>query len=105
MKSTDQASESSKVGIAPRFQSALELCGRTDQDGMSVAHYGYLAHIHGLPLDELFPTGRQSVRTSFEGLANPCFTGSPPDDKDSATDWRPVGKFSFVSARIPIGCG
>ena len=62
MKSTDQASESSKVGIAPRFQSALELCGRTDQDGMSVAHYGYLAHIHGLPLDELFPTGRQSVR-------------------------------------------
>lgn len=52
MKSTDQASESSKVGIAPRFQSALELCGRTDQDGMSVAHYGYLAHIHGLPLDE-----------------------------------------------------
>src|SRR5512135_494968 len=30
---------------------------------------------------QLFPTGRQSVRTSFGCLASPCFSGSLPGDK------------------------
>jgi hypothetical protein len=43
-----------EFGLAPRLQSAMEIFGRSDQDGFAVTHYGYLTYLHGVPLEEMF---------------------------------------------------
>jgi hypothetical protein len=42
------------VGFGVRGQNAFELVGRSDQEGLTVTHYGYLTHIVGLPDQSLF---------------------------------------------------
>jgi hypothetical protein len=49
------------VGVAPVGANALEFLARSDQDGMTVTHYGYLTHISDLPDESLF--SNPSVRT------------------------------------------
>jgi hypothetical protein len=51
----------SVVGVAPDGANALEFLARSDQDGMTVTHYGYLTHISDLPDESLF--SHPSVRT------------------------------------------
>jgi hypothetical protein len=43
-----------EFGLAPRLHSAIEIVGRSDQDGFAVTHYGYLTYLHGVPLEEMF---------------------------------------------------
>jgi hypothetical protein len=47
-------------GEAPEGQAAFEFLGRSDQNGPTVLHYGYLTHVFGLPDEVLFvdPTAR-----------------------------------------------
>jgi hypothetical protein len=44
----------SVVGDAPDGANALEFIARSDQDGTTVTHYGYLTHISDLPDESLF---------------------------------------------------
>ena len=48
------ADGSHHLGGAPRGQTAFEFLGRSNQDGPTVTHFGYLTHIFGLPDDDLF---------------------------------------------------
>ncbi|MBV9122578.1 MAG: hypothetical protein JO112_04405 [Planctomycetes bacterium] len=65
-----------EIGIAPRLQSALEIFGRSDQEGMAVTHYGYLTYLEGIPLQEMFwdPQTRSEATARFtffgEGTIN-----------------------------------
>ena len=51
------ADGSHHLGGAPRGHTAFEFLGRSNQDGPTVTHFGYLTHIFGLPDDELFDDG------------------------------------------------
>lgn len=51
----------SVVGDAPDGANALEFIARSDQDGMTVTHYGYLTHVSDLPDESLF--SNPAVRT------------------------------------------
>lgn len=49
------------VGVAPDGENAMEFLARSDQDGMTVTHYGYFTHISDLPDELLF--SHPGVRT------------------------------------------
>lgn len=55
------AGGASVVGDAPDGANALEFIARSDQDGMTVTHYGYLTHISDLPDEALY--SNPGVRT------------------------------------------
>jgi hypothetical protein len=55
------------VGFAAHGQNAFELVGRSDQEGATITHYGYLTHVVGLPDQALFsnPTSRNEASARF----------------------------------------
>lgn len=55
------------VGVAPDGANAWEFLARSDQDGMTITHYGYLTHISDLPDESLFsnPGIRTEVTARF----------------------------------------
>ena len=61
------AHRSSVVGMPRHGESALEFLGRSDQDGPTVTHYGYLTHLFGLANAALFsdPTTRTEATARF----------------------------------------
>lgn len=64
------------VGIPRHGESALEFLGRSDQDGPTVTHYGYLTHLFGLADAALFsdPTTRTEATARFTFSATTTLT-------------------------------
>src|SRR5438034_4337163 len=61
------AGAGSVVGDAPDGANALEFLARSDQDGTTITHYGYLTHISDLPDESLFssPVVRTEATARF----------------------------------------
>jgi hypothetical protein len=66
----------SVVGMPRHGESALEFLGRSDQEGPSVTHYGYLTRLFGLADDTLFsdPTTRTEATARFTFFATTALT-------------------------------
>ena len=64
------------VGIPRHGESAFEFLGRSDQDGPTVTHYGYLTHLFGLADAALFsdPTTRTEATARFTFSATTTLT-------------------------------
>jgi len=62
----------SVIGMPRQGESALEFLGRSDQDGPTVTHYGYLTHLFGLGDAALF----SDLTTRTEATARFTFSAS-----------------------------
>ena len=73
---TTPAEEKSGIGVAPHEEKALELIGRSEQNGPVVTHYGYLTHIFGLADKQLFsdPNTRTEATARFTFFATTTIT-------------------------------
>jgi hypothetical protein len=70
----------SELGITPVWQNALELIGRSDQEGLDIVYYGYLTGLHGLTPKELF----LETATHTEATARFTFFGKAAIDSRHA---------------------
>ena len=70
--------ERSVVGDAPDGANALEFLARSDQDGTTITHYGYLTHISDLPDESLFssPVVRTEATARFRAVSTAGHTRS-----------------------------